>query len=167
MGARAVQSGREDAHGDASHSFVIRVGEEIGPEVESGGEVDEEFYEDNLGIDNGTIMKKIEAFREHLEQMKTGPERMEKLSRKLDELEKEVQPDVLPHQDEVLERPMKIDESNIVSMSRSRKQTVPDHTWNKQWGTTLMMQRVLRVFAVSRRRNTSSRLDSKDAEELL
>jgi len=25
---------------------------------------------------------------------------------------------------------------------------VPDHTWNKQWGTTLMMQRVLRVFAV-------------------
>ena len=136
------------------HIRSLRVGEEIGPEVESGGEVDEEFYEDNLEIDNGTIMKKIEEFREHLEQMKAGPERMEKLSRKLDELEKdcrkdmEVQPDILPHQDEVLERPNKIDETNIVSTSRSRKQTVPDHTWNQKWGSALMKQRVLRVFAV-------------------
>ena len=130
------------------HIRSLRVGEEIGPEVESGGEIDEEFYEDNLEIDNGTIMEKIEEFREYLEQMKAAPERMEKLSRKLDDIEKEVQPDILPHPDEVVERPNKIDETNIVSTSRSRKQTVPEHTWNQQWGSTLMMQRVLRVFAV-------------------
>ena len=130
------------------HIRSLRVGAEIGPEVESGGEIDEEFYEDNLGIDNGTIMEKIEEFREYLEQMKAAPEQMEKLSRKLDGIEKEVQPDILPHPDEVVERPNKIDESNIVSTSRSRKQTVPEHTWNQQWGSTLMMQRVLRVFAV-------------------